>query len=86
MDYDGQGMSSESVTFHGFIDTVEDALLVIEATQRGICRRIDKRLDASEQNAIRSGSIFVYDESEASVSTRSRWRPPALWIVMEPQC
>lgn len=55
-------------TFHGYLATVEDAMLVIEATNKGLCNRIKRRLQSKEHSSIKSGSVFVFDEEEANVS------------------
>lgn len=64
---------ADPVTAYGFLETTEDALLVVQATRQGICERIKRRLQQKEQHFIRSGSIFVYDEEEAGVSS---WASP----------
>lgn len=58
----------DPTTAYGFLETTEDALLVVQATRQGICERIKRRLQQKEQGYIRSGAIFVYDEEEAGVS------------------
>ena len=64
----GGGNDVDPATAYGFLETVEDALLVVQATRQGICERIKRRLLQKEQGCIRSGAIFVYDEEEAGVS------------------
>lgn len=47
-------------TFHGFIDSTYDALVLFEACQRGICPKVTRRLQEKERHLITSGSIFVF--------------------------
>ena len=57
----------DPTTADGFLETTEDALLVVQATRQGMCQRITRRLLQKEQHYVRSGAIFVYDEEEAGV-------------------
>lgn len=52
-------------TFHGYIETTQDVLLIFEGCRRGLLPRICRRLQERERNLIRSGSIFVFDERES---------------------
>ena len=52
-------------TFNGFIETTTDALLIFEACRRGILPKISRRLQDRERGAIRSGTIYVFDEKES---------------------
>ncbi|RKP05727.1 Gti1/Pac2 family-domain-containing protein, partial [Thamnocephalis sphaerospora] len=63
-------------TYFGYIETVQDALLVIEAARSGILRRSQHRLTDKERRSIRSGSVFVWDESEAGMR---RWTDGRAW-------
>jgi hypothetical protein len=63
-------------TYFGYIETVQDALLVIEAARRGLLPRAQHRLTDSERANIRSGSIFVWDESEVGMR---RWTDGRSW-------
>ncbi|KAI8056969.1 Gti1/Pac2 family-domain-containing protein, partial [Syncephalis plumigaleata] len=63
-------------TYFGYIDNVQDALLIIEAARNGILRRAQHRLTEKERRMIRSGSIFVWDESEAGMR---RWTDGRAW-------
>jgi hypothetical protein len=56
-------------TFNGFIETTTDALLVFEACRRGILTKISRRLQEKERSAIRSGTVFVFDEKESGTKT-----------------
>jgi hypothetical protein len=52
-------------TFHGFIETTTDALLIFEACRRGVLPKIRRRLQERERSAVRSGTVFVFDEKES---------------------
>lgn len=52
-------------TFHGYIETTQDVLLIFEGCRRGLLPRICRRLQERERKMIRSGSIFVFDERES---------------------
>lgn len=52
-------------TFHGFIETTQDVLLVFEGCRRGLLPRICRRLQEKERKMIQSGSVFVFDERES---------------------
>lgn len=62
--------------FHGFIATTYDALLVFEAARRGMIPRVTRRLNDSERNLVKSGSVFVYDEQESGIK---RWTDGHSW-------
>ncbi|KAG9091691.1 hypothetical protein FRC06_000455 [Ceratobasidium sp. 370] len=50
------------------LESTKDALLVIEAAERGLFPRLVRRLTEQERtNLIRSGSVFVYDEFESGI-------------------
>ncbi|KAG9128457.1 hypothetical protein FRC07_011214 [Ceratobasidium sp. 392] len=50
------------------LKSTKDALLLVEAAERGIFPRLVRRLSEQERsNLIRSGSIFVYDEFESGI-------------------
>ena len=63
-------------TYIGLIKTPGDATLVFEACRQGILPRIQRRLSDRERNAIRSGSVFVWDEREAGMR---RWTDGKSW-------
>ena len=60
--------ADDAATFHGYMARVEDAMLLVEATNAGLCRRIKRRLQSKELASIRSGTIFVFDEVESNVN------------------
>ncbi|KAG2202042.1 hypothetical protein INT47_006234 [Mucor saturninus] len=63
-------------TFHGYIETTRDALLLFEACKRGIIPRTSRRLQDKERHLIRSGSIFCFDEHESGIK---RWTDGLVW-------
>ncbi|KAJ2623448.1 Gluconate transport-inducing protein [Coemansia spiralis] len=65
-------------TYYGYIDSTDDALLVFEACRKGILQRRNRRLCESERKHIKSGSVFVWDESESGIrrwTDGKRWSP-----------
>ncbi|KAI9485807.1 MAG: Gti1/Pac2 family-domain-containing protein [Benjaminiella poitrasii] len=67
---------SVNETFHGFIETTTDALLIFEACQRGILPKVTRRLQDRERNNIRSGAVYVFDERESGIR---RWTDGFVW-------
>jgi hypothetical protein len=63
-------------TFHGYIETTRDSLLLFEACKRGIIPRISRRLQDKERYLIRSGSVFCFDEKESGIK---RWTDGLVW-------
>jgi hypothetical protein len=61
-----------------FIETTEDALLILEAARRGLIPRVTRRLVDRERRMITSGSVFVFDEDESGIK---RWTDGLLWSV-----
>lgn len=60
----------------GWIETTEDALLILEAARRGLIPRVTRRLVDSERKMITSGSVFVFDEDESGIK---RWTDGFVW-------
>lgn len=54
-------------TFHGYIETTQDSLLVFEACRRCLLPRASRRLQEKERQLVRSGSVFVFDEKESGM-------------------
>ncbi|ODQ63370.1 hypothetical protein NADFUDRAFT_12566, partial [Nadsonia fulvescens var. elongata DSM 6958] len=63
-------------TYYGHIRTQLDAILLFEACRIGYLPRINRRLSERERLRIRSGSIFIWDEREASMR---RWTDGKSW-------
>ncbi|KAJ2019108.1 Gluconate transport-inducing protein [Coemansia sp. S680] len=65
-------------TYHGYIESTDDALLVFEACRLGMLQRRTRRLCDSERRQITSGSVFVWDEGESGIrrwTDGKRWSP-----------
>ncbi|KAJ1901397.1 Gluconate transport-inducing protein [Kickxella alabastrina] len=63
-------------TYTGFVDTSEDALLIFEACRLGILKCRNRRLAESERKHIKSGWIFIWDETESHIK---RWTDGKRW-------
>jgi hypothetical protein len=60
---------SVAETFHGYIETTQDCLLIFEACRRCLLPKISRRLQERERKLVRSGSIFVFDERDSGKKT-----------------
>ncbi|KAI7860521.1 Gti1/Pac2 family-domain-containing protein [Circinella umbellata] len=69
-------MPSTNETFHGFVETTTDTLLIFEACRRGIFPKINRRLQERERGAVQSGTVFVFDERESGIK---RWTDGFVW-------
>lgn len=63
-------------SFYGYIDSTQDAYLVVEACRGGKCPLVKRRLTEKERLGIRSGSIFVFNEQESNIR---RWTDGMFW-------
>lgn len=54
-----------NATFHGFVETTTDALLLFEACHQGVLPKISRRLQERERGSIKSGTVFIFDEKES---------------------
>ncbi|ERS98892.1 hypothetical protein HMPREF1624_04084 [Sporothrix schenckii ATCC 58251] len=63
-------------TYHGMVRTPADAIKLFEACRLGLLPRVQRRLSEKERQAIRSGSVFVWDEREAGMR---RWTDGKSW-------
>ncbi|KAJ8100493.1 Gti1/Pac2 family-domain-containing protein [Lipomyces tetrasporus] len=63
-------------TYYGHVRTPFDAIILFEACRLGILPRVQRRLSEKERMAIRSGSVFVWDEREAGMR---RWTDGKSW-------
>ncbi|KAI9480954.1 MAG: TCP-1/cpn60 chaperonin family-domain-containing protein [Benjaminiella poitrasii] len=70
------GMPGMGETFHGYIETTQDVLLIFEGCRRGLLPKITKRLQERDRKMIRSGSVFVFDEKESGIK---RWTDGRVW-------
>ncbi|KAI9141860.1 Gti1/Pac2 family-domain-containing protein [Paraphysoderma sedebokerense] len=64
---------SATESFFGLVDTVLDALILIEAARRNEISRVKSRQNIGP---IRSGSCFLYEESESGIK---RWTDKRSW-------
>lgn len=51
----------------GFLETTEDALLILEAARRRMIPRVTRRLADRKRRLIQSGSVFVFEEEESGI-------------------
>lgn len=63
-------------TFFGLIESVDDAMLVVDAARMGRLPRVRTRLTDRERRSIRSGSVFVFLETESRIR---RWTDGKAW-------
>ncbi|KAI8321604.1 hypothetical protein GQ54DRAFT_261553, partial [Martensiomyces pterosporus] len=63
-------------SYHGFIDTAHDALLIFEASNQGYLPRVQRRFSDRERQTIRSGAVYVWDEEETGMR---RWTDGRTW-------
>jgi hypothetical protein len=63
-------------TWHGTIRTSADAIKIFEACRLGLLPRVQRRLSERERQAIRPGSVFVWDEHESGMR---RWTDGKAW-------
>lgn len=69
-------MIEQVETFYGIIRSPEDVVILLEACRRGLLPRVTKRMSNEERACIRSGSVFVYDETESGIR---RWTDGRAW-------
>lgn len=67
-------------TYHGLILSLQDALLVLEATRRSILPNVKRRLNDEERKHIRAGSVYVWNERECGMK---RWTDGKNWLATE---
>ncbi|KAI0223951.1 Gluconate transport-inducing protein, partial [Massospora cicadina] len=63
-------------SYVGYVQTVNDALRLFEAVSLGILPTTNRRLSGTERRAIRSGSVFIFDETASGVQ---RWTDGLRW-------
>jgi hypothetical protein len=72
---------AERETYHGFVLTAQDALILIVKTHVGYLPRVNTRLFFHDrQNLIRSGATFV-----SLVTDIDRWTDSRLWTASHSQ-
>ncbi|CAO3597049.1 unnamed protein product [Absidia cylindrospora] len=67
---------SVTETFHGYIETTQDSLLVLEACRRSLLPTVSRRLQEKERKLVRSGFVFVFDEKNSGIK---RWTDGLVW-------
>lgn len=66
-------------TFHGFVETTTDTLLLFEACRQGILPKVTRRLqDRERKDLVVSGTVFIFDERESGMHI-CFWSPPSLF-------
>ncbi|KAI7892471.1 Gti1/Pac2 family-domain-containing protein [Mucor mucedo] len=65
-----------NATFHGFVETTTDSLLLFEACHRGVLPKISRRLQERERGSVKSGTVFIFDEKESGIK---RWTDGLIW-------
>ncbi|KAI8576370.1 hypothetical protein K450DRAFT_257445 [Umbelopsis ramanniana AG] len=64
-------------TFHGFVETTMDTLLLFEACRQGLLPKVTRRLqDRERKDLVVSGTVFIFDERESGIK---RWTDGLLW-------
>ncbi|KAI0194372.1 Gti1/Pac2 family-domain-containing protein, partial [Xylaria flabelliformis] len=64
-------------TFEGFIGCTMDALILFEATLRGVLSHVPRRPhDRERSHLIRSGHVFIYEEHSSGIK---RWTDGVPW-------
>ncbi|KAJ1916026.1 Gluconate transport-inducing protein [Mycoemilia scoparia] len=67
---------SSMETYYGFVENSNDVLILFEACRLGLKRQVQRRLSDTERMAIRSGSVFVWDEEQSGMK---RWTDGRSW-------
>jgi hypothetical protein len=53
-------------TFHGFVETTMDTLLLFEACRQNLLPKVTRRLqDRERKELVASGTVFIFDEKES---------------------
>ncbi|KAM3583254.1 Global transcription regulator sge1 [Umbelopsis sp. WA50703] len=64
-------------TFHGFVETTMDTLLLFEACRQNLLPKVTRRLqDRERKELVASGTVFIFDEKESGIK---RWTDGLLW-------
>ncbi|RKP06379.1 Gti1/Pac2 family-domain-containing protein, partial [Thamnocephalis sphaerospora] len=69
-------------TYHGYLDTALDALLLLEACRQQVLPYVTNRLDEAQRADIRSGQIFVWDQEATGIQ---RWTDGRRWSSSRPR-
>eukprot|EP00834_Sanchytrium_tribonematis_P000382 NODE_7_length_67686_cov_1.621421.p28 type:complete len:256 gc:universal NODE_7_length_67686_cov_1.621421:24057-23290(-) len=63
-------------SYSGYIDTLQDGILLIESARMGQIQKVNHRLAQQEHGLVQSGSIFVWNEAEVNIR---RWTDGRNW-------
>lgn len=69
---------SSNETYRGLILTLQDALLVLEATRLNMLPKVKHRLNDVERKHIAAGSVFAWNETECGMK---RWTDGKNWLA-----
>ncbi|KAI9321421.1 Gti1/Pac2 family-domain-containing protein [Dichotomocladium elegans] len=69
-------MVAAETSFHGYIETTRDSLLIFEACRRGLIPRVNRRLQEKDRDLVQSGAVFCFDENESGIK---RWTDGLVW-------
>jgi hypothetical protein len=70
-------MASFGPTFESHVATTNDALILFEAYLTGYLNRVPRRpYDRERNQLIRSGCVFIYEESASGIK---RWTDGVIW-------
>lgn len=69
---------SPNESYRGLILTLQDALLVLEATRLNILPKVKRRLNDVERKHITAGSVFAWNETECGMK---RWTDGKNWLA-----
>ncbi|KAK5166223.1 Global transcription regulator sge1 [Saxophila tyrrhenica] len=73
----GTGAGPLVPTFHGFVSTTTDGLMLFEACLSGKLHHVPRRPhDRERSHLIKSGSIFIYEENASGIK---RWTDGVAW-------
>jgi hypothetical protein len=63
-------------TFFGFIENPKDGLILFQAVKDGVLPSVQRRLSVEQRIQIKSGSVFVFNETESNIR---RWTDGRTW-------
>ncbi|KAI9291795.1 hypothetical protein K502DRAFT_272922, partial [Neoconidiobolus thromboides FSU 785] len=62
--------------FHGYLPSITEAMILLEAANRGHFHLSNKRLNYQQKQEIRSGSTFIINELKSGIK---RWSDGMSW-------
>ncbi|KAI9609619.1 hypothetical protein H4Q26_007579 [Puccinia striiformis f. sp. tritici PST-130] len=68
--------SSANPAYDGYIGSTHDALIIFSGCFRGDFPMVSRRLHERERRSIRSGAVYVFDETRAGIK---RWTDGRVW-------